>query len=367
MRIAYANTTYRQDRPDGGNAHVGQFVTNAVALGHEIWSWSSNQHPEVHQLPGKTGQRLMTLKTMDAICIRINDRLPSYGYSRWSIAPYKQLIGSPIIVWEFNTVPEFGLLRGRSEAEVKKEIQKLKKYGKGCDLAICVSQALANYVQTNLEIKQVLTVPNGSDPKLFHPDVTPVTRVEHHPDRLNVVWIGSANLSWHNFDLLRETAQILWDRNRDYRITFHLIGNGHSLMKDMPCNVNYYGSESYQLMPQWLSGMDVGLCIYRPGAADYSSPLKVFDYMSSGLAVVGTEHPQLCEIFSKLNCSDLLVSHNDPQALADILTKLAMNRDRVLRHGKLGRQLVIDYYNWSRAVKDTLNEIELISKNNKQS
>lgn len=360
MRIAYANTTYHPERPDGGNAHVGQFVSNAVALGHEIWSWSGNQHSEVRQLPNTIGQKLLALRDMDAIYIRIEDRLPIPGYSRWSICPYKQLIGSPTIIWEFNTVPEFGLLTGKTEFEVQKEIQKFIQYGKGCDLAICVSQALANYVRDNLGIKRVLTVPNGSDPKLFHPDVTSVTRVQSNSDRLNVVWIGSANLSWHNFDLLRDTAKILWDRDQDFRIAFHIIGNGHSLMKDMPLNVNYYGSENYQLLPQWLSAMDVGLCLYRPGAADYSSPLKVFDYMSTGLAVVGTEQPQLSKILSQLNCSDLLIPHNKPQLLADILSQLANNRDRVLHLGKLCRQLVIDHYNWARAVRDTINQIELI-------
>jgi glycosyltransferase involved in cell wall biosynthesis len=367
MKIAYANTTYHPNSPGGGNAHVGQFITQAVALGHEVWSWSSNQHPGVRQLPHSTWQRLITLRNMDAICIRIDDRLPIKGYSRWSIAPYKQLIGSPIIAWEFNTVPEFGLLRGRTEAEVQQEIKKLKDYGKGCDLAICVSQALTDYVKTHLGIKRVITIPNGSDPELFRPDITPVSRVQRHSDKLNVVWIGSGNLSWHNFDLLKDTAKILWDKNQAAQITFHIIGSGHSLMKEMPLNVNYYGSENYQLLPQWLAAMDVGLCLYRPGAADYSSPLKVFDYMSSGLTVVGTEQPQLREIFSQLNCSDLLVPHNNPQALADVLSQLANNRDRVRYQGQLCRQLVINYYNWSRAVQDTINELKSLTNKKNQS
>ena len=42
-------------------------------------------------------------------------------------------------------------------------------------------------------------------------------------------------------------------------------------MRDMPANVHYYGVEDYERLPQWMSAMDVGLCLYRPGPADYSS------------------------------------------------------------------------------------------------
>ena len=75
--------------------------------------------------------------------------------------------------------------------------------------------------------------------------------------------------------------------------------------------------------------MDVGLNVYRPGPADYSSPLKVFDYMASGLTVVSTEQPQAREIFEKLEQMDLLVPSDRPDVLADRLRMLASDRERV--------------------------------------
>ena len=48
-------------------------------------------------------------------------------------------------------------------------------------------------------------------------------------------------------------------------------------MRDTPPNVYYYGPEEYAHLPGWLSQMDVGLNVYRPGPADYSSPLKIFE------------------------------------------------------------------------------------------
>ena len=69
--------------------------------------------------------------------------------------------------------------------------------------------------------------------------------------------------------------------------------------------------------------MDVGLNVYHPGPADYSSPLKVFDYMASGLTVVSTEQPQAREIFQQLGQTDLLIPHDQPEMLADASARLA--------------------------------------------
>lgn len=358
MRLAYPNGLYWENGTSGGNRHIGQFISNAVALGHEVWTWPGDQHPASRLIPTTRVGRLMTLRRMDAAYIRVEWSLPAYG--RWAVAPYRQLIGSPVIVWEFNTVPEYGFLLGRSEVDVRRAIEDFRYYGRGCDLAICVSHALAEYVRDNLGIKRLLTVPNGSDPELFRPDLPPVRRVQRNPDQLNVVWIGSANLGWHNFDLLREAAQLLWDRGQGRCVAFHIIGEGFRSMRDMPPNVNYYGPEDYSALPHWLAAMDVGLCLYHPGPADYGSPLKTFDYMAAGLTVVGTIHPQIREVFDQLDQPDLLVPPSDPKALADVLSNLASNRGRVRTQGDAGRRLVVDFYNWRRAVRDTFHEIQSI-------
>ncbi|MDZ4244231.1 MAG: glycosyltransferase family 4 protein [Candidatus Doudnabacteria bacterium] len=358
MHVIFTNAVYREKSTDAGGTHVREFIANAVNLGHEIWLWDGQGHPATHPIPATRIGKLRTLRNMDVVYTRVEDRLPDCG--RWAVAPYRQLIGSPLIVWEFNTVPEFGALLGRTEREIQSAIQAFKRYGRGCDLAICVSRELAAYVKEKLGIRRVLIVPNGSDPKLFRPDVEPVSRVQRQARKLNVVWIGSAYLSWHNFDLLGGAARILWERCERTQIVFHIIGQDFRSMGDMPPNVHYYGRQDYETLPRWLAAMDVGLCLYRPGPADFSSPVKVFDYMASGLMVVGSCQPQLREIFNKLDQPDLLVPPDDPVALADVLAKAAQDPERVRRQGDASRQLVLDYYNWERSIRDTFREIEII-------
>ena len=361
MRIAYGNAIYHRNNIAGRNVHVGQFIKNAVELGHEVWTWPRDQHPDACQMPHSRFSRGMRLRNMDVLYTRIEWWFPHL--CRWAVAPYRTLIRFPVVVWEFNTVPDVGRLQGLSEDDIKETAMSFRRYGRGCDLAVCVSDALADYVNQYLNIEHTLVIPNGSDPDLFRPDIASVRRIQKNPDQLNVVWIGSGDISWHNFDILRRAAELLWDRKRNSKVSFHIIGRlSPGIMHCMPPNVAYYGPEFYDLLPKWLTGMDVGLCLYEPGPADYGSPLKLFDYMSSGLAVVGTDHPQIRAIFGELDQLDLLVSADDPESLANILSDLAQNRHRVYERGRTGRKLVLDYYNWRRAVRDTIREIETILK-----
>src|SRR5205807_5741214 len=134
-------------------------------------------------------------------------------------------------------------------------VEGMRRLGPGVDLAVCVSNKISEYVREKLGFRRAITVPNGTDPAVFRPDAPPVRHFRRNPDQLGVVWIGSANLSWHNFDLLRDAAWSIWDRGEGQQIAFHLIGQGMRGMRDTPPNVYYYGPEEYAHLPGWLSQM----------------------------------------------------------------------------------------------------------------
>jgi glycosyltransferase involved in cell wall biosynthesis len=361
VKIAYVNTYYNPESTSGGNAHIGQFITNTVALGHEVWSTLENQHPAVKHLPSGRLARLQGLRSMDVIYTRIEWFPP--GPARWAIPPYRNLLGSPLTVWEFNTVPEFGLLRGASQAAVAEAITNFQRYGAGCDLAICVSETLTGYARDQLGLKHVLTVPNGSDPDLFRPDCSPVRRVQFDSSDLKVLWMGSAYLPWHDFELLRNAADYLWETHKRYEVSFHIIGQGLEKLRDMPPNVNYYGPEYYEQLPHWLSAMDVGLALYKVGPGNFGPSLKLFDYMASGLAVIATTQAEICDIFAELGQCDWVLKTDEPKELADLLLTLAQDRQRVKQQGAAARDLVVHKYNWRASVARILDEIEVLLKN----
>ena len=365
MKLAFANAKFKPDAHDGANAHVRQFVQNAVAMGHEVWMWPGVSHPAAKALPVGRVARTMRLRDMDLIYVRVQHDV--VAPCTWTLGPTRRLLRDPIMAWEFNTVPEYGEYRGLAPQQIQKNIEGFRHFGKGCDLAVCVSQHLADYVQSKLGIARTLVVPNGSDADLYTPDAPVVPRLQGMGNEIfNVLWIGSAYVHWHNFKLLADAAKIIWNRGNRQNILFHLIGQGMTKMGDMPANVHYYGVEDYEKLPRWLSAMDVGLCLYRSGPADYSSPLKVFDYMSSGLAVVATRQPQTTQILTELGTPELLMSPDDATALADTLEKLAGDRARVSEISRRARELCVAKYTWRRAVTDTFAEIQKIADERKQ-
>lgn len=360
MRIGYfASVSYLHNSPSGGYAHMKQFLTQAAAMGNELLLMHGGSHPDPRVQPAPKGRlaRLLALRSVDFLYYRVEYRTPRDV--KWVLGPRRSLIGSPPVVWEFNSVPEYARVVGEPEGSVQKHIAALRHYGAGCDLAVCVSNAITDYVRKHLGLRNVMTVQNGSDPDLFTPNAPPVKRVVRRPGRLNVVWMGSAEVKWHNFDLLRDAAWLLWD-NGNPVADFHILGKGLQDLRELPPNVHYHGAEQYEKLPNWLTAMDVGLNVYRAGAADYSSPLKLFDYMACGLALVSTDQPQVREVFENLGQTDLVVPTDDPLPLATALRKLAADPERVRRQGVAGRQLVVDFYNWRRAASDTLEAMKAI-------
>jgi len=361
MKIAYLNARYNKNHTGGGSVHVEQFVTHTLALGHDLWGWQSDSSA-IHAIPTNLFKRIRTLRGMDVFYVRIDIALPSEA--RWGMPPKRWLYNAPLMVWEFNTHPNYVSARSRFTIDSDESINTFRKYAPGCDLAVCVSDALADFVRDELGIKNVLVVPNGSDPDLFRPDVEPVARMKAYTDYFNVVWIGSGKEKWHDLELLRQAATTLCENYPDENIAFHLIGPDLiGVMADMPANVFYWGAQPYQQLPAWLSAMQVGLVLYQPGSAEYNSPLKLFDYMASGLCVLSTPSRFMTELSKELKQPGLVVPFGNADCLAAELINLYLDAEFRHRLGARARKLVIERYNWSRAVGDTMKEIERLLAN----
>lgn len=357
MKIAYVNANYQLNHTGGGHVHMEQFIANAIALGHEIWTYPGNKYPGVHIIPTDRFNHIRTMRQMDALYVRLENQFPRI--CAWAIPPRRLLYGFPLVVWEFNTIPEDAIFWNDSTNAINRIIDNLKFYGRGCDLAICVAHAVELYVKEKLHIDPTLLIPNGSDPDLFNPDALIPRRMEAFKDTFNVVWIGSAKIKYHDFETIRKSAELLWNRPETRHIAIHIIGpDFNNFMTDMPPNVFYWGGIEYLRLPNWLAAMDVGLYVTKGGSSTYGSPLKVFDYLASGLALVSTTHPAIMELMQQSNQSDLMIPTGDDKALTDVLINLASNPERVRQLGMTGRQLVIDQYNWRQSVKNTLDEME---------
>ncbi len=98
--------------------------------------------------------------------------------------------------------------------------------------------------------------------------------------------------------------------------------------------VTFTGGVAHEDVPQYLAAMDVAVAPYPPLDEFYYSPIKLFEYMAAGRAVVASRIGQVAEIVVD-GVTGLLYEPGDRAALVNCLRRL--QRDAALRN-ELGRR-----------------------------
>jgi hypothetical protein len=111
--------------------------------------------------------------------------------------------------------------------------------------------------------------------------------------------------------------------------------------------VHYHGflPRSQALILQ--SQASIGLVTYLP--LNYSItglPNKLMEYMSLGLAVVGSNFPEFREVAGATGGA-ILVDPTKPEQIADAIETLVRNPDLARRMGEAGKRAVSERFNWN--------------------
>ncbi|MFH1563479.1 MAG: glycosyltransferase family 4 protein [Nitrospirota bacterium] len=172
------------------------------------------------------------------------------------------------------------------------------------DLIICVSKKLAQLrrIQTS---KEVFIVPNGVSHSLFKPAQK---KIEHPP---TLIYTGNVTY-WSGLDLVIFGLQDIKRKIPDIRLL--IVGEsapfsyGEGLKKmtvdlALEKNVVFVGIKKYAELPEYLREADIGLAFFQPVALrQYAFPLKVVEYISAGLVVIGTKGSETEDIIIEYKC-----------------------------------------------------------------
>jgi glycosyltransferase involved in cell wall biosynthesis len=115
-------------------------------------------------------------------------------------------------------------------------------------------------------------------------------------------------------------------------------------------NLLFIPSVPHEHVAAWLRSADAGLLLYprRQYLAEFSSPLKVFEYLACGLPVIATRLAALEEIV-KDGVNGKLVDSQDPQAAAAEIAALLRDSKLLNRLGSAASQCAADYHYSRRA------------------
>lgn len=124
--------------------------------------------------------------------------------------------------------------------------------------------------------------------------------------------------------------------------------------------VEYRGFLDREGIIDLLSEANIGIVTMHPNANYLDSiPIKMLEYMGSGLAVIASDFPNWQTIFGKLNCVRF-VDPLSPQDIAKAINDLISDTQSSQEMGKRGRSAILNGLNWesqTRVLLDLYQEI----------
>lgn len=150
---------------------------------------------------------------------------------------------------------------------------------------------------------------------------------------------------WKGADIFAESARFLPD------VKFYIVGGTEEDVKKFRKkfnnqNLQIVGWKPHKDIPLWLNAADV---LVLPNSAKerisshYTSPMKMFEYMASGIPIVASKLSSVGEVLNKGNC--WLVEPDMPKDLAKKIYKSLVDKKT---SSKLAKQAIADVadYSW---------------------
>jgi glycosyltransferase involved in cell wall biosynthesis len=345
MKIGFLHKVNTTPPRSGGSVHTYQVSTYLAGQGHQLLALENELGPQfAKRFPRSISGLFGLIQEADLLYVRIDGRLG------WEVSQLFN-VHKPV-VWEVNaSLEEFG---AQSEVRWRDRLgAPLRHLGaKHVSTALCVSQPLVEYAQ-DLGVENTVLVPNGSDPQLFHPNVSTQNCYPGLENQFRVLWAGSTEYSWHDFGIVLRCAKRLL--LEDPAISFVILGKRPDwITYALPSNIHFIPPVPYQEVPAYFASAHVGLCLYHPISWSkygfFFSPLKLFDYAASGVPVLYSNVPELDRIAKNFG---LPIDTGDGDDLAEKILRLKRNPVLKEQLAKQGRQAVTSYYNWERVGQQT--------------
>lgn len=235
---------------------------------------------------------------------------------------------------------------------------------KNADAIYVVSAALKNMIESRLKetSSKIKVIPNGVDLDNF--DKLQASDVSRRPDLTNICFVGSFH-PWHGIDLLIDAFKDVCAQTSLARLI--IIGDGlnrkqmelKARLDNLEDKVIFTGRLSNDETVRRLKSMDILAAPYCFVENFYYSPIKIFEYMASGKAIVASDIGQISEVIED-GKDALLVKPESKTELVQALLKLIGSKDLRVKLGSNALQKSKNY-TWEKTAKELLDLAEQIT------
>ncbi|MGE3842487.1 MAG: glycosyltransferase family 4 protein [Vicinamibacterales bacterium] len=363
MRILYCATDQRVPGHVGGSAHVEGVASGLAALGHDVHvattpgdgprddrvSWHAVHaplnRPQLRLLRASAIRRLVRALQPHVIM----ERYHNFGGEGVVAAVLEHV---PVVLEVNAPVIDYP---GSPKARIDRWllVEPLRRWRdwqcRHSALLVTPSRVI---VPSWLPASRVLEIEWGADVERFRPDAGGTPPYERRPGETVAVFAGAFR-AWHGAHQLAHAARVLQEAGRPLHVVF--IGDGPELARVRQAaagsgRVTFTGPLPHDAMPAALAGADIGVAPFDVAAhpplqlAFYWSPLKIFEYMASGLAVVAPRLDRLTQLVGH-DQEGILYDPNGPEALAEAIVR-ASEPGRLPRLREAARARAVADFSW---------------------
>ena len=198
-------------------------------------------------------------------------------------------------------------------------------------------------VAAGVPAQRIAVVPNGIDPAQF-------SHLPARPAGDGPVVLGFVGFirDWHGLDAVIDAMAA---QGESGKLRLVVVGDGparpalerQAASLGLGQRVTFTGLQPREAIPGLVSGFDIAL---QPLSVPYASPLKIFDYMAAGRAIVAPDQPNIREVLRDGETA-VLFSPDEPGAMWRAISRLADDAALRQRIGLAARQEIAQRnYTW---------------------
>jgi glycosyltransferase involved in cell wall biosynthesis len=382
MRIIYHHRTRGEDAQ---GIHIQALQDAWRKLGHEVIEVGLSRHTNGHARPSRAsdshseGRGPLGSLVYEGLSLGYNlygaghlgraikQHHPALVYERYSLnlcagALTSRRLGVPFVV-EVNAplVEEMARESGLIGRELARRLERVVL--RSATKVVVVTDVLRrHFAAEGVDTSHFQVIHNGVDPALFHAgvDARPVRERYGLGDRTVIGFVGWVR-QWHRLDLLLDAFAALPERER---FAVLIVGDGPALPSlkarahalGVAPLVHFAGAVKHRDIPPYVAAMDIAVL---PSIPPYASPMKLFEYLAMGKAVVVPDQPNLREVVREGE-NAMFIPPDDNSGLARAVTALATNPElrQKLSRGALETITRGKYY-WTENARRVLEGLKL--------
>lgn len=232
----------------------------------------------------------------------------------------------------------------------------LKKLTGYCDLITATSQTVKDELFDLVSVEAKLLL-NGADIEKFgavfdsvpydlvdipHPRIANIGTLNGKMDLVTIESVAKVRPKWHWVFVGRVAEQeLLMD---EYNKAAYLS------LKELP-NIHFLGEKHRSLMPEYVGNMDVLTIVYKTGKDSWAYggfPLKLVEYLASGLPVISSPLLVIKQFFS-----EVVLQADDKEQWIDSINSALQNSDSGIKNK---RSTVALGHSWDKRVDQLEND-----------